>query len=98
MRTAQPMAIMTSYNLVNGVHAANSRDLCTQAARKEWGFRGDHHDRLDHHRSPRRKYAMEMPMGRQRSDHARAVRMDGENILAALKDGSLSPGGTGRMV
>lgn len=40
VKTSQPMAIMTSYNLVNGVHAANSRDLCTQAARKEWGFAG----------------------------------------------------------
>lgn len=37
---AQPMAIMTSYNLVNGVHAANNKDLCTQAARKEWNFQG----------------------------------------------------------
>ena len=34
------MCIMTSYNLVNGVHAANSFDLCTVAARQEWGFRG----------------------------------------------------------
>lgn len=37
---SQPMAIMTSYNLVNGTHAANSYDLCIQAARKEWGFKG----------------------------------------------------------
>lgn len=40
VKTSQPMAIMTSYNLINGVHAANSRDLCTQAARTEWGFLG----------------------------------------------------------
>ena len=40
VKEAQPMAIMTSYNLVNGVHAANNKDLCTQAARKEWGFQG----------------------------------------------------------
>ena len=40
VKTAQPMCIMTSYNLVNGVHAANSTDLCTQAARREWGFEG----------------------------------------------------------
>ena len=31
---------MTSYNKVNGVHTANSYDLCTTAARKEWGFAG----------------------------------------------------------
>lgn len=40
IREAQPLAIMTSYNLVNGVHAANNRDLCTLAARREFGFRG----------------------------------------------------------
>lgn len=40
VKTAQPMAVMTSYNLINGVHAANNKDLCTQAARIEWGFRG----------------------------------------------------------
>lgn len=40
VKNAQPMAIMTSYNLINGVHAANSRDLCTVAAREEWNFQG----------------------------------------------------------
>lgn len=37
---SQPMSIMTSYNLVNGVHAANNFDLCTKAARNEWDFKG----------------------------------------------------------
>jgi len=40
VKTAQPMSIMTSYNMINGIHAANSYDLCTNAARREWGFRG----------------------------------------------------------
>ncbi len=40
VKTAQPMAIMTSYNLINGVHTANSFDLCTVAARREWDFQG----------------------------------------------------------
>ena len=40
VKEAQPMAMMTSYNLINGVHAANSSDLCTDAARNEWGFDG----------------------------------------------------------
>lgn len=31
---------MSAYNLVNGVHAANSRELCTKVAREEWGFEG----------------------------------------------------------
>ena len=40
VKTAQPMAIMTSYNMINGVHAANNYDICTKAARDEWGFQG----------------------------------------------------------
>ncbi len=40
VKAAQPMSIMTSYNLVNGVHTANSRDLLTALARDEWGFAG----------------------------------------------------------
>ncbi len=40
VKSSQPMAIMTSYNLINGVHAANCRDTCTTAAREEWDFQG----------------------------------------------------------
>lgn len=40
IKEAQPMAVMTSYNLINGVHAANCHDICTKAARCEWGFHG----------------------------------------------------------
>ena len=40
VRTAQPVSIMTSYNRINSVHAANSYDLCTRVAREEWGFEG----------------------------------------------------------
>ena len=40
IRESQPMSMMTSYNLVNGVHTANSYDLCTRAARQEFGFEG----------------------------------------------------------
>ena len=40
VKTAQPMAIMTSYNLVNGVHTPNSKDLCTIVVREEWDFQG----------------------------------------------------------
>lgn len=40
VKNSQPMSIMTSYNLINGVHTANSHDLCTKAARNEWGFAG----------------------------------------------------------
>jgi len=40
VKESQPFAIMTSYNLINGIHAANNHDLCTGAVRNEWGFQG----------------------------------------------------------
>lgn len=40
VKESQPMCIMTSYNLINGVHGANCYDTCTTVAREEWGFRG----------------------------------------------------------
>ena len=40
VRQSQPLSIMTSYNLINGVHAANNHDICTKIARNEFGFKG----------------------------------------------------------
>lgn len=40
VKESQPMAIMTSYNLLNGVHLANHHDICTDVVRSEWGFAG----------------------------------------------------------
>lgn len=40
VKRANPMSIMTSYNLINGVHAANHYGLLTNIARQEWGFEG----------------------------------------------------------
>lgn len=40
VKESAPVAIMTSYNCINGTHAANSQDICTKVARREWGFEG----------------------------------------------------------
>ena len=40
VRESQPKAVMTSYNLLNGQHTAESRDLCDAILRKEFGFGG----------------------------------------------------------
>ncbi len=40
VKTSQPFSIMTSYNTINGIHAANNYDLCTKIARDEWDFKG----------------------------------------------------------
>ncbi len=40
IRKASPMGVMTSYNLLNGIHTSESRDLCTDILRREFGFTG----------------------------------------------------------
>lgn len=37
---SQPHALMTSYNLVNGEHVSQRRDLIMTVLRQEWGFQG----------------------------------------------------------
>ena len=40
VKKSAPAAMMSSYNRINGIHAANSRALCQTVAREEWGFEG----------------------------------------------------------
>ena len=40
VRQGGAKAVMTSYNLLNGVYTPNSYDLCTKVLRNEWGFDG----------------------------------------------------------
>lgn len=40
VKKAAPMAMMSSYNLLNGIHTANNYELLTSIARDEWGFEG----------------------------------------------------------
>ena len=88
VKTSHPMSIMTSYNRINGIHAANCHDLCTKAARNEWGFDGvimtDWTTTMqgDDCTAARCMYAgNDLVMPGAPSDH--------ENIRASLADGSL---------
>lgn len=40
VKSSQPMAVMSSYNLINGRHTSESYDLLTTVLREEWGFGG----------------------------------------------------------
>lgn len=89
VKESQPMSIMTSYNLVNGIHAANNYDLCTKAARDEWGFTGViMTDWTTTQQGPDCSASGCMRAG---NDLVMpGVPHDHEDIKAALKDGSLS--------
>lgn len=40
VKEARPMALMTSYNLLNGIHPSERRELLETMLRQEWGFDG----------------------------------------------------------
>ncbi len=40
VKEAFPKLVMSSYNKINGIYAANNRDLCTGILREEWNFDG----------------------------------------------------------
>lgn len=40
VREGKPLTMMSSYNLINGIHSACNYDLLTAVARDEWGFDG----------------------------------------------------------
>ncbi|MBQ7582444.1 MAG: glycoside hydrolase family 3 C-terminal domain-containing protein [Lachnospiraceae bacterium] len=40
VKIAQPLSVMTSYNLINGTHSACNYDLIQAVLRDEWGFGG----------------------------------------------------------
>ncbi|MDE6320593.1 MAG: beta-glucosidase, partial [Lachnospiraceae bacterium] len=40
VKDSRPLSIMSSYNLLNGIHTANNFELIQFVARDEWGFQG----------------------------------------------------------
>ncbi|MBP5198484.1 MAG: glycoside hydrolase family 3 protein, partial [Lachnospiraceae bacterium] len=40
VKESDPMSVMTSYNLLNGIHTACNHDLIQKLLRDEWGFKG----------------------------------------------------------
>ncbi len=40
VKESQPMALMSSYNLINGVYSPNCHDTLTKVLRQEWDFQG----------------------------------------------------------
>ncbi len=82
-------SIMTSYNRVNGIHSANSYDLCTKFARCECGFDGA--IMTDWTTTEQADECCAAGCMRAGNDLVMPGQFaDRENILAALADGTLS--------
>ncbi len=89
VRKSQPLSIMTSYNLINGVHTANNHDICTKVARNEFGFKGAiMTDWSTTNRGPDCTAAGCVKAGNDWTMPGEP--MDHESVKAALADGSLS--------
>ena len=92
----KPMSMMTSLNLINGIHAANSHDLLTAFARNECGFDGfvmtDWGTTVSHE-SEQRKYPCSSVAGCIKAGNdliMPGTRGDVEGIKLAVANGQLS--------
>ena len=93
VRQARPAAVMTSYNLINGVHTSESAELLEAILRQEWGFDGlvmtdwvvDGMTRSDM-KHPRATAAASVKAGNEL--FMPGGESDRENLLAALRRGS----------
>lgn len=67
VREAQPWALMTAYNLVNGVYASENYELLTGILREEWGYDGivttDWNNDAEHYREVLAGNDVRMPSG-----------------------------------
>ena len=85
VKEANVGAIMSSYNLVNGVHASQNGFLQVQVARKDWGFTGvimsDWDATYDGLGAANGGLDLEMPFGKM---------MNRETLLPAIQRGQLS--------
>ena len=101
VRQARPAAVMTSYNLINGVHTSESAQLLEVILRREWGFDGlvmtdwvvdgMTHSDMKH---PRATAAATIKAGNEL--FMPGGETDREDLLAALERGSAGHGASGR--
>ena len=95
VRKSRPCAVMTSYNLLNGVHTSEHRGLIEDVLRREFGFQGIVMtdwviDMMTDARSVHRN-ALSNEVAKAGGDlFMPGSKKDYQNVLKALKDGELS--------
>jgi len=93
VREAKPRAVMTSYNLLNGVHTNESKDLTNDVLRNEFGFEGIVMTDWVVGLGGNTKYSGPTPYNVIKATgdiYMPGSKADYEAVLAALKDGKLS--------
>ena len=102
VRQARPAAVMTSYNLINGVHTSESAQLLEVILRREWGFDGlvmtdwvVHGMTRSDMKHPRATAAATIKAGNEL--FMPGGETDREDLLAALERGSAGRGPDGRI-
>ncbi|OUM59690.1 glycoside hydrolase family 3 protein [Piromyces sp. E2] len=93
VRDANPRAVMTSFNLINGVHVNQSKELTTDILRTEFGFDGLVMTDWIVFADKNNKYAQETSDGVIKAGgdlFMPGSQKDYENVLGALKNNTLS--------
>ncbi|KAL6625988.1 beta-glucosidase [Neocallimastix californiae] len=93
VRESQPKAVMTSYNLINGVHTNESKELTNDILRNEFGFEGIVMTDWIVGLGGSTKYSGPTPYNVIKSTgdiYMPGSKADYETVLKALKEGTLS--------
>ncbi len=91
VKEADPWTIMTSYNIINGIRAAENKDLLTGILREEWGFKGlvitDWWNHGSHEKEVRAGNNLRMPSGKEQElwEAKKAGRITEEEIRSSVK-------------
>lgn len=89
VREAAPKTVMSSYNMVNHVYTANSKELLTDILRCEWGFQGLVMTDWDSCNKKAANPALCAPSGNDLIMPGNEY--DKQQILAALESGAMTP-------
>lgn len=93
VKESMPGAIMSSYNLINGEHTCNSKDIMTYVLRDEWGYEGvvmtDWYVTVPIMENPSKGYPLASPAGCLKAGNnliMPGTAGDKEDVLKALED------------